>query len=168
MKARTPGLKFLTADLANRAILHVAVPFFQGREIMVKRRMFHVVVIVPIWTRSTKNRIGKVEPRVLFEYSIGIRANWPYPFDEIAREKGYQLWHGLNDGGTDIKPHLLFPETSPFWGGVKRDGIVVACSGVEPWFDRMIAGMIADMIIGLCYYAWENSEDKKNDVCFLE
>ena len=92
---------------------------------------------------------------------------WPYKFDDIARCKSLQLWHDRNYGGTDIVPHLLFPGDTPFWGGVKRNGIVVATSGVQPYFDKMISGMVADMCVALAYHAWLKSDDKKNDVNFL-
>ena len=64
-------------------------------------------------------------------------------------------------------PHLLFLGDTPYWGGVKREGIVVACSGVQPHFDRMIAGMVADGLIAMAYELWMTSEDKQEGASFL-
>ncbi|PIQ68706.1 MAG: hypothetical protein COV91_02745 [Candidatus Taylorbacteria bacterium CG11_big_fil_rev_8_21_14_0_20_46_11] len=81
--------------------------------------------------------------------------------------KAIQLWHDRNDDRTNIMPHLLFSGDTVYWGGVKRHGIVVACSGVQPWFDKMFSGMIADMLVGIAYNAWMLSEDKRQGVDFL-
>jgi len=70
-----------------------------------------------------------------------------------------QLWHGRNDDRTDRIPHLLFPGDTPCWGGVKRHGIVVTCSGFQPHFGKMFSGMVADMCIGLSYNAWDQTKD---------
>jgi hypothetical protein len=107
-------------------------------------------------------------PVVFYEHSLGASTEWKYPFDSIARCKAQQLWRSQNDGRTDCEPHLLFPDDTPFWGGVKRQSIVVACSGYKPYLDKMISGMIADMIIALSYHAWMTSADHKDDeLCFL-
>jgi hypothetical protein len=142
---------------------------------MLKRREFHVVVVGPqvitelsegvLFRSPYKRSIG---PHIMAERSEGDRADWKYAYQDIARGKALQLWEDRNDGGTDIQPHLLFEGDTPFWGGVKRSGIVVTCSGVQPYFDRMIAGMVADATIGLAYDAWMRSPDKANDeLCFL-
>ena len=151
--------KFLTSGVASEAIRRVALPLFEGDDILMKRRMAHIVVLVP------RLQNGCILPYLLYEHSIGdIGSN---PFDEIARNKALQLWEGRNDGRTDIAPHLLYPGDTPFWGGVKRHGFVVACSGVESWFDQMIAGMVADAIVALAYQAWMNSPDRASHVYFL-
>ena len=64
-------------------------------------------------------------------------------------------------------PHLLFTGETPYWGGVKRRGIVVTCSGVQPWFDKMVSGMIADAMVALAYDAWMNSQIINGQVDFL-
>lgn len=156
--------KFLTKLVAENAMDVASLSFqklFPGSILA-----FHAVILVPTMnTREGPNY--KIEPHALIERSCRTEL-WTEDFREIAQCKALQLWHGRNDGGTDIKPHLLFSGDTPFWGGVKRDGIVVACSGVEPWFDRMIASMTADVCIALAYNAWMRSSDKTDGVlCFL-
>jgi hypothetical protein len=135
----------------------------------IKRQTFHVVILVPKMLVGVGNYPDyPILPHLLAEQSWGDKKEWSYDYAEIAQCKALQLWHGRNDGGTDIKPHLLFSNDTPFWGGVKRDGIVVACSGVQPYFDRMIAGMTADVCIAYAYHAWMLSKDKADDeLCFL-
>lgn len=132
----------------------------------------HIVVLVPSMPDDSDTNFASwpnyaVEPHALYEHSQGAREEWRYRYDEIAQCKALQLWHGRNEGGATIMPHLLFSGDTPYWGGVKRDGIVVACSGYDEWIDRMIAGIVADLCIGLAYDAWMASEDRKQQVEFL-
>ena len=40
------------------------------------------------------------------------------------------------------------------WGGsIVRDGLICAFSGVQPIFDEMIAGWMADAVIACCRHA---------------
>lgn len=164
--------KFLNKEKAEEAIRLVSkfattppMLFDTG-----EREMFHVAILVP----AMKDDGGEsypnypIQPHLLAELGFGDKKKWPYDFGNIARCKALQLWHDRNDGGTDIKPHLLFPGDTPFWGGVKRDSIVVTCSGLQPYFDRMIAGWVADHCIAYAYHHWMLSDDKTNDeLCFL-
>jgi len=167
--------KFLTAKIAEEAVGHVLDTIYKTgvTRFLNREQMCHVVVLVPAMERPLFAEAGTkwtnyvTQPHFLYHHSVG-RTRWPYRFDDIASSKALQLWHDRNDGQADIMPHLLFSGDAPFWGGVKRSGIVVTCSGVQPYFDRMIAGMAADMCIGLAYHAWMESDDKKDDErCFL-
>jgi hypothetical protein len=144
--------------------------------------MCHIVVLVPAMKDDRANDYPSwpnypLQAQLLYEESRhkicnimagpGTDNAWPHKFDDIARCKALQLWHDRNDDRTDIKPHLLFPGDTPFWGGVKRDGIVVTVSGFQPHFDKMISGMIADMCIAMAYDDWLESKDRKTDVDFL-
>ena len=152
-KIETP--KYLTEDTCRLAIECVLTMLmdkgeFERRNLLSRHRMCHVGVIVP-----TKE--GR--PHIFYEYSLG-KEEWPHQFDEIGRSKGIQIFEDRNDGGTNCVPHLLFRGDTPYWGAVKRAGIVVFCSGVQAYFDRMISGMIADMIIALTYHAFVNSGEE--------
>lgn len=167
--------KFLTREIAGKAInsvLGAVMPSGMPSRFPLKRHHCHVVVLVPSMEDDRAGDYPKwpnyhLEPVVLFEQSVGPSEEWEHPFDDIARCKALQLWHGRNDDRTDSMPHLLFPGDTPFWGGVKRNGIVVACSGIQPWFDKMISGMVADVCIALSYEAWMQSEDRAKGLNFL-
>lgn len=163
--------KFLTEKMAEEAVHRVWHSVLNDASIhfQPKRKSCHIVVLVPEMETPDEPDIMDnypnypVRPIVLFEESFGNKEEWTADYDDIARCKAYKLWQGMNDGRTDILPHLMYSGDCPFWGGVKRDGIVVACSGVESYFDRMISGMVADMLIAGAYHAWMKSEDKKED-----
>jgi hypothetical protein len=142
--------RFLTKELALEMMGEIAR--FVVATFPTKRTTFHIVMLVPQMDYdSNEYPNNPITPCLLAEYSHDGHKAWERDYDNIARCKALQLWHDRNDGGTDTKPHLLISGDTPYWGGVKRDGIVVACSGVEPYFDRMIAGMVADACIARSY-----------------
>ncbi len=164
--------KFLTKGMVARIIGLVVGMVMDDAFFPLKRRMLHIVVLVPAMRDDRISSFPKwpnypIYPHLLYEYSLGDKSEWPHKFDEIAEYKALQLWHGRNDDRTDIMPHLLFPGDTPYWGGVKRHGIVVTCSGVQPWFDKMISGLIADACIAMSYDRWMALEAKEKNVDFL-
>lgn len=176
--------KFLTADMAEVAA-YTAIEtildqplvdqtgFTQtrlNRYLQPKRKQCHIVVLVPgmvdDFTESYPN--WPVQPVLLYEVSnLDGAEKFEAPFDDIARSKALQLWTDRNDDRTDCIPHLLFPGDTPYWGGVKRRGIVVTCSGVEPYNDKLISGMVADLLVAMSHAAWKASPEYKEGVDFL-
>lgn len=167
--------KFLTLEIARLAVQSALEAVFDGyaaHTLQPKHRQLHVVVLVPGMKEDRPDYPKwpnyQIQPVVLHECTLGNVADFPYPFDDIARWKAFQLWPDRNDDRTEIIPHLLFPGDTPFWGGVKRQGIVVACSGIQPWEDKLISSVSADFMIALAYNAWMMSADKSDDeLCFL-
>ena len=53
-------------------------------------------------------------------------------------------------GTHELQPQYRRTGDTLYSGSVVTNGIVVACSGVQGYFDEAIAGMIAAMIQGLC------------------
>lgn len=149
--------KFLTPNIARR-VMEKVIPFALNLPEL-KRKHFHVVIYVPSEDGT---------PQRLFEKSIGDKDGWEHDYEKVAQSKAQQIWQGRNDSGaTSVVPHLLRSGDAPFYGAVKRKKVVVACSGVQPWFDQMIAGMVADMCIAYAHDAWETSEDKQKGFDFL-
>lgn len=169
--------KFLTKDEAALAVSTV-VDAVTTRKFgpQLKRFMFHIVVLVPVLKEETSGPSGRfrdwpndysVEPHLLYEYSHGDKSDWPHEFDDIARSKAHQRWHGRNDDRTNVMPHLMVPGDTQFWGTAEYQSVVVACSGVQPWFDKMISGMVAHMCVALAYEKWMAGQEKKDEVTFL-
>lgn len=162
--------KFLTKEVADQAMNAVwemvsLQPPFNER---LKRLAFHVTVLGPEMDHGTSTYPNyPIRPIVIAEQGFGDKNLWSHDFAEIAQCKALQLWHDRNNGATTIMPHLLFPNDTPFWGGVKRDGIVVACSGVQAHFDRMIAGMVADGCVALAYDAYKKWSAENPDADFV-
>jgi hypothetical protein len=152
--------KFLTAEMADTAIKEA---------LGVARRLFNiedfcVVVVVPSMKDGTATDFQdwleyKLEPYVLCVHSEGEVKNWKHPYDDIAKCKALQLWQGraTEEGGTPS--HLFFSNDTPWWGGVKRQGIVVAGSGSTCSVDQMVAGIVAGILIALARQAMEKSAD---------
>src|SRR3989339_1821071 len=153
--------KFLTREIAAMAVQNV-LPMIKNLSDVLRGQMCHIAILVP-------TQAGRAH--VLYEHSLGDREQWFRKFNEIALNKAQQRWDDRNDDRTDSMPHLLFPGETPFWGGVKKYGIVVACSGFQPWFDKMISNIVADTCIALAYNAWMISKEKeditKGPVAFL-
>lgn len=166
--------KFLTKETANHIVNMLMFGIFDSMDDVLKRKQLHIVILVPSVEDASADDYPDwpdypIKPAVLYEHSVGDKGSWPYPFDNIAKCKALQLWRGQNtDGNTDSVAHLLFPDDTPFWGGVKRHGLVVACSGVQPYFDQMFAGMIADALKAFGRHAWEESDDKKEGLTFIK
>ena len=151
----------LAADVVNMVLMGTMMSNLGKRQM--SRQMGHVIILVPSMDipegeHTLDWSYAPIRPHVLYEYSLGDKDQWEYNFDEIARGKALQLWQGRNvDGQTDSNAHLLFPNETRYWGGVKRHGLVVAFSGVQPWFDQMIAGMVADGLKAFGRNAFETS-----------
>lgn len=166
--------KYIKREFVSMAVA-VAVSAVLSKRIPVKRQDLHVVVLVPEMQDDRAYDYPSylswsnypVMPYLIYQESFGNTDKWEHPYADIARCKALQLWTGRNDGRAGVIPHLLFSGDTPYWGGVKRDGIVVACSGVQPWFDRLIAGIVADTIVALAHDAYENDEERKKGVDFL-
>jgi hypothetical protein len=167
--------KYLTKEITKQAValaLNAVVNEGAFLRPHLKRHHCHVVVLVPGMEDAREADYPDwpdypLKPVALYEQSVGDPAQWEHRYDNIARCKALQLWTDRNDDRTSPIPHLLFSGDTPYWGGVKRRGIVVTCSGVQPWFDKLISGIVADTIVALAHHAYENDEETKKDVDFL-
>ncbi|OGI87704.1 hypothetical protein A2995_01340 [Candidatus Nomurabacteria bacterium RIFCSPLOWO2_01_FULL_33_24] len=162
--------KFLTEKIAKKAIMMVKEFFLKNSSqfLIIWRGDMHIIVMVPSLVDDNRQYPDYyLEPIVLCEESFGKKKEWRHRFDEIAQCKALQLWHQRNNGHLTTPVHLLFPDDTPYYGGVDREGIVVACSGLQPYFDKMISGMVADLCIALAHDDWEKSEDKAKGNDFL-
>lgn len=163
--------KYLTATIAETAVEAAAACFLNNPSIapFLRREQCRVIVVVPARRVDTvTGRILGIEPRILFDRLVGETAEpCGLPLQKFAYAKALQLWEGRNDDRTDVQPHLLMPGDAPLWGGVKRDGIVVACSGLQPWLDKAFSGMVADLCVGLAYEAYSKSPEAAERTCII-
>lgn len=158
--------KFLTKGVVESAI--VAAVDMAFRAVPVKRRMLHVAVLVPemdIISRPWPD--FPIKPHCIAQMSFGDKSEWPHPFDEVARCKAVQAWHGRSGDGTDVMPHLLFPSDTLFWGAIKRYGIAVGTSGLQPWYDRMISGVVIETCVARAYGAKMEWAEKNSGADFV-
>jgi hypothetical protein len=166
MSAKRP--KFLTgiAAVAVNAALKAVLenPAISN---LLRRQHCHIVILVPEVTEGDDWMKSTTSAHCLYEHSVGAESDWQHPFKDIARSKANQLWQGRSTGNFQTQFHLLCQGETLYWGGVAREGIVVTCSGFQEYFDRLIAGIVADTLIALALNNWDTSDDKKDVATFL-
>jgi hypothetical protein len=87
---------------------------------------------------------------VLIEKSFG-RRGWAHRYDNIARKKfGISVRTGLSSREVQqMRPDLLEVDDTIYWGSAVVGNIVVAFSGIQPWFDEAISYALAYLLRAL-------------------
>ncbi len=100
----------------------------------------HIVVMDPLAAPESV----PFEQAILCEHSIN-RANWDADYVQFARAKARVSWQARCDSHAvqALRPWLVRPGQTLLWGSVWQDGLVVAVSGMQPWFDEALAGVVA-------------------------
>lgn len=161
MRILTKEIAKLAISLTKPAILET---MNQG---LTKRKALHIVTF---WRpESFGVRSELFDECVLAEYSIRIDP-WSANYAEIARSKAQIAWRtGLD---TDIvqlqSPHMLEDSDTQYWGSCIVDGVGTACSGVQPYWDRMFSRWNTQAMIGLCTHDRALRVDGKEGVDFLD
>jgi hypothetical protein len=101
----------------------------------------YIVVMDPSCTPADSS----FEEAILYEHAVGDRAKWDADYAGFARAKALVAWRNGMDGHLvqELRPHLLREQDTVLWGSVAIDGIVVAVSGANAWYDEAFAGTIA-------------------------
>lgn len=118
----------------------------------------HVVIMNPLATPADSD----FSHAILYEESIGNPEEWDADYGAYARGKARLSWRtGLSSHEVlALKPHLLQAKDALVWGSVCQEGIVVAVSGANPWFDeafaRSIAALFKAIVQGRCDAAFKD------------
>ena len=142
----------LTEGLAQKAIPIVEVAYKAALEAeLLKRADLHMVIMDPTQVYDGKPDSVIFRAAILLEHSFTEPIKWERRYDLIARQKAQATWRtGLPTRVIrECMPHLLEVGNTRYGGSVNVDGIIVACSGVQPWFDEMFAGIAAMILRGL-------------------
>lgn len=85
------------------------------------------------------------EEAILYEHSVGDRSKWDADYGGFARSKARVAWRTGMDAHLvqELRPHLLAAGDTVLWGTAIVDGITVAVSGANPWYDEAFAGTVA-------------------------
>ena len=142
---------FLTKELAQEAV-EVVMPAImnmmaQGK---VNRRDLAIVILDPgVLFVAGQSRFDRA---ILYKHSIGNPSGWGDHYDDIAAGKAAVTWMtGLPSHMVQqLAPHLYSEGDVRHGGSANLMGIIVACSGVESFFDQMFAEMIASACRALC------------------
>lgn len=105
------------------------------------RNVLHIVIMDP----RLKPWESDFNDAILYQESIRTAEPWEHPFDEMALNKAEQAWRDMraNIVTQTTHPSSLREGDLPFYGSFVYGNIVVACSGVEQWFDMLVSGWIA-------------------------
>lgn len=118
------------------------------------RQTIHIVVMNP----SIKPWEKDFDDAILLEKTIGDASQWQIPFDKLARQKAQQAWrhNGPNLTQQTMHPASLREGDLLFYGSFSYGDIVVACSGVEQWYDMLISSWIALAIEQLTMHEYQS------------
>jgi hypothetical protein len=126
-------------DIAKQAV-QLVKPSIEELFKRTNRKELHIVIMDP----RIKPWEANFNDAILYEESIK-NSEWQLPFDEFARKKALQAWRErqANIVTQAMHPSSLREDDLPFYGSFVYGNVVVACSGVEQWYDMLISGWIA-------------------------
>nr|WP_314627165.1 hypothetical protein [uncultured Noviherbaspirillum sp.] len=102
---------------------------------------FYLVVMRP----GSSPASSSFEDAILYEQAVGERDRWDADYRGFALAKARIAWRtGLDSHVVqEQRPYLLEDGDTVLWGSVAMDGIVVAASGADAWYDEAFAGAVA-------------------------
>lgn len=120
------------------------------------RQQLHIVIMDP----RVKPWECSFEEAILCEQSLGTPEEWTIPFDQFAHNKAQQAWRSNtpNLNQQTIHTSSLREDDLLFYGSFTYGDVVVACSGVEQWYDMLISGWIAVAFEQLCMSEYQNNK----------
>lgn len=133
-------MRDIHADIAKEAVELVRPSIDKLLERAIRQEL-HIVVLDP----RAKPWECDFADAILHQESIRSGHEWDKPFDDFARNKALQAWRSQrhNIHLQMQHPSSLRAEDIPFYGSFVYGDIVVACSGIEQWFDMLISSWIA-------------------------
>jgi hypothetical protein len=120
------------------------------------RKELHIVIMDP----RLKPWDAKFQDAILYQTSLGSPESWTIPFDQFALKKAKQAWR---DSSANINTQFLHPSSLEeddilFYGSFVYGNVVVACSGVEQWYDMLVSGWIAVAIEQLAMHEYQSNK----------
>lgn len=161
----------LSAEVARKAIEMVLPSILSMMASgQFDKSQLHIVIMNPA---TDPGYVLDPSSVILYEETIGEPASWKHPYDEIARAKAFASWRtGLPmDVLSHSMPYLLKADEDQsdtmFGGSATLLGIVVGVSGVQPWFDEMVAYMVAAACRALSIQIMQEKYLTDGERCFL-
>lgn len=127
-------------EIAQQAVALVK-PSIEALFEKTNRKELHIVIMDP----RLKPWESDFNDAILYQESIRNTENWENPYDEFAQNKAEQAWRDMqaNIVTQTQHPSSLREGDLPFYGSFVYGNVVVACSGVEQWFDMLVSGWVA-------------------------
>ncbi|GAL09227.1 hypothetical protein JCM19233_192 [Vibrio astriarenae] len=120
------------------------------------RQELHIVVMNP----HLKPWEASFEEAILYQTSLGNPESWTIPFDHLAQKKAAQAWRESTSNVQlqQVHPSSLREEDVLFYGSFVYGNIVVACSGVQQWYDMLISSWVALAIEQLMMHEYQTQK----------
>jgi len=148
----------LTTEMIDDAfeIIKPSIWYMYDRE-YIKHIDMHLVVMNPLMPYAGDYSLEAFNAAVLWEESV-TDIEWEHDYAAIARRKAAATWRtGMPTRVIrECAPHLLALADTRYGGSDINMGLISACSGVEPWRDAQIAGMLNCAIIGNANHKMQN------------
>jgi hypothetical protein len=140
------GSYFLDRHAAEKAV-GMAMPLIETamtQKEVGESGFLYIVVMDPSCTPADSS----FEEAILYEHAVGDRSKWDADYAGFAHAKARVAWRNGMDSHMvqELRPHLLLEHDTVLWGSVAIDGIVVAVSGANAWYDEAFAGTIAMLL----------------------
>lgn len=141
-------------DIARQAVALVK-PSVEALFQRTNRKELHIVIMDP----RVKPWESEFDKAILYQESIQNTETWEKPYDEFARNKAEQAWRDMQANVViqTRHPSSLREGDLPFYGSFVYGNVVVACSGVEQWFDMLVSGWIALAFEQLMVHEYQTS-----------
>lgn len=137
----------LTPGLVNDAIEMVRPHIAATLKSHAKRE--HLAVVVTTTDVINPRNPDKTAKEDMFLIAhFGDKSVWENDYEDIAISKAEKSVR-TGKSSAELAPHYLLDSDTVFWGSVVLDDIVVACSGVEPYYDEMFSMWIAAAVKAL-------------------
>ncbi len=142
-------------DIAIDAI-ELVTPAIERLFERTNRQELHIVIMDP----RVKPWESTFEDAILHQASLGSPSEWTTPFDQFALKKAQQAWRSgqANLNQQTFHTSSLKDDDLLFFGSFVYGDVVVACSGVEQWYDMLISGWIAVAFEQLCMAEYQNTK----------
>ncbi|GAB2648202.1 hypothetical protein [Vibrio panuliri] len=120
------------------------------------RQELHIVIMDP----RVKPWEASFEEAILYQASLGNPNQWTTPFDDFARNKARQAWRSSTSNivAQTLHTSSLSDDDLLFYGSFTYGDVVVACSGVQQWYDMLISGWIALAFEQICMNEYQTSK----------
>jgi hypothetical protein len=133
----------LDRDAAERAVA-MALPMIRTAiddKSAGESGFFYLVVMKP----GSSPANARFEDAILYEHAVGDLERWDADYRGFALAKARIAWRTGIDSHIvqEQRPYLLEAGDTVLWGSVAMDGIVVAASGADAWYDEAFAGAVA-------------------------
>jgi hypothetical protein len=138
-------VSLLDASLVEQAF-DLASPLIEAaieRPAVSADRVLHMVVVDP--------SLPSFDDAIVAERSFGHSTSTGVDYPGFARAKAQLAWRTSIDTRQvqHNAPHLLRTGDTLLWGSACRDGVIVAASGAQPWFDEAFSGVVLELVRAL-------------------